>query len=255
MLLGPNLNVHRGGSQVLSNSMANYVGEKTDGRAIQLNSHVTGISLSSKAPSTSRMRVSLQDQPERKYSHVISTVALPCLYMMDLDNSCGFSTVQTNALRELQYGSSTKIGMKFRTSWWTTEYDLDGEKIDIVGGQSYTDLPIRYIVYPSQGTVMVASYCWSEDARRLGSLIDAGQAADDQLKDLVLRNLAKVHNVSVQMLCDEYVAHFAYDWGHNPRTMVMFIFLTLRTFFFAPGLFRSVHERGKVDDKFFAQAF
>jgi len=188
------------------------------------------------------MNVNIHGLEDRQYAHVISTVPLTGLRTMNLDG-CDLNPKQTNALRELQYGPSIKVGIKFKTAWWTDGTDLDGKKIDITGGQSYSDLPVRTVVYPSYGvgtdtptTVLIASYCWTEDARRLGALMNQGPDADAQLKTLVLRDLALIHNVSFDFLDkEEYVAHFPWDWSHSPLTMGAFAF-------FGPGKFGDVYE-------------
>jgi monoamine oxidase len=96
---------------------------------------------------------------EEKYSHIIFAIPPPCIRMIDL-KSCELDYDQRNALRELQLAPSSKIGMKFKTAWWT------GPNGDIVGGQSTTDRVARTIVYPSQGngksTVLIVSYAWSK---------------------------------------------------------------------------------------------
>jgi monoamine oxidase len=208
--------------------MTEYINGSNLG-SIKFDSRVTGLSYDAAADRASRMNVSIYERQDRKYSHVISTAPLTCLRTMDLDSS-GLSPKQTNALRALQYSPSVKVGIKFKTAWWTTGIDLDGKKIDITGGQSFSDLPIRTVVYPSYGvgtdhptSVLIASYTWTEDARRLGALIDQGTTADNQLKKLVLRDLALIHNVSVEYLEGEYVAHFAWDWSHSPLTMGKFM--------------------------------
>lgn len=229
-----------GGSQVLSGAMTQYIIDNNLG-SIQLNARVTGISYHDTADPASRMNVRIQGLHDRQYAHVISTVPLTCLRTMDLVR-CGLTTKQSNALRELQYSPSTKIGIKFKTAWWTTGTDSSGKVIDITGGQSYSDLPIRTVVYPSYGvgtdtptTVLIASYCWTEDARRLGALMDQGTDADTQLLKLVLKDLALIHKVSVRFLETQYVDHFAWDWSHSPLTMGAFAF-------FGPGKFGDLYD-------------
>lgn len=77
------------------------------------------------------------------YSAVISTVTLPCLAMMDLSGCAiaGTNYPQWSAIRELQYGPSIKIGVQFTSPWWEDPTIVPNGKI--VGGQSFTDLPLR----------------------------------------------------------------------------------------------------------------
>jgi len=192
--------------------MTKYITERGIG-FIQFNKRITSIS----QVDTTGMKVSVRGESvPRTYSHVISSIPLPGLRTIDLSGA-GLSVMQSTALRKLQYGPLVKIGMRFKSAWWT-------EKFGIVGGQSYTDLPIRTIVYPSYGvdsstpsTVLIASYCWTNDAERLGSLINTGKAEyTDQLKDLVLCNLAEVHNLTYDFLLSQCEDMHAWDWGHDP---------------------------------------
>jgi monoamine oxidase len=181
---------------------------------IQLNKSVTSIS-----QGEDTMDVSVRGESSRTYSHVISTIPLPGLRTIDLSGA-GLNVMQKNALRKLQYGPSIKIGVRFQSTWWT---DLFG----IVGGQSFTDLPIRTIVYPSYGvnsgspsTVLIASYCWTNDAERFGALISTGKTEYiEQLKELVLRNLAEVHNIAYSFLLNQCLDIHAWDWNYDPLTM------------------------------------
>ena len=100
----------------------------------------------------------------RKYSHVISTIPLGCVRMINLEE-CRISYTLQEALRSLQYSPCLKIGMKFKHRWW--EEGERGHK----GGVSRTDRFVkidslslgnhtyiqcasrmsRMIVYPSYG--------------------------------------------------------------------------------------------------------
>jgi monoamine oxidase len=96
-----------------------------------------------------------------------------------------FSRGKQRAIRQLHYDASAKILLQFRRRFWE-------ERDGIVGGGSFTDLPIRVIYYPDHGQetgrgVLLASYTWSEDAQRWGSL-----SADDRVSQ-ALENLARIH--------------------------------------------------------------
>ncbi|KAG0694127.1 hypothetical protein DFH29DRAFT_1073006 [Suillus ampliporus] len=220
----------RGGSQVLTNYMTEYITGHGSKTPIQFNKSVTSIS----QVGTSAMKVSVRGEPSRTYSHVISTIPLPCLRTIDLAGA-GLNVMQRNALRKLEYGPSTKIGIRFESAWWK-------DRCGIVGGQSFTDLPIRTIVYPSYGvhsnspsTVLIASYCWTSDAERLGALINTGKEEyKEQLKELVLRNLSDVHDVPYDFLLGEFREIFSWDWSNDPLTMGAFAF-------FGPGDFQDLY--------------
>ncbi|KAI6020431.1 hypothetical protein BKA83DRAFT_16922 [Pisolithus microcarpus] len=170
---------------------------------------------------------------ERVYSHVISTLPLPVLRTTDMRDA-GLNIRQKNALRQLQYGPSIKIAIRFKEAWWT-------KKLGIVGGQSFTDLPIRTIVYPSYGVdpesssmVLMASYCWTTDADRLGSLATLEQK--DALKVLVLSNLAEAHGhpITYGFLHEQFLGMDVKDWNRDANTMGAFPY-------FCPGDFQNLY--------------
>ncbi|OBZ77640.1 hypothetical protein A0H81_02546 [Grifola frondosa] len=157
---------------------------------------------------------------EREYSHVISTIPLSCLGSIDLDG-CDLLYSQKQAIRSLQYDSSTKVGIKFEGRWWEDETVM-GSGRTIQGGQSSTDVPIRTCVYPSYGLkcpsppgVLIASYTWAQDARRIGTLADSpGSEADKLLLELTLDNLAKLHGIPREKI-PPVVDHFAHSWDND----------------------------------------
>lgn len=145
------------------------------------------------------VQVRLHDGRLKLYDHVINTATLPCLRAMDI-TSAKLSPAQSTALRELQYGPSTKIGVEFKTAWWEDACTMKkyGKYGPIVGGQSSTDRMIRTVVYPSYGvksgrksTVLVVSYTWTADAIQWSSLL--GKESEEQLRNIEVRDLAAVH--------------------------------------------------------------
>lgn len=191
-----------GGSQVLSDKMTEFVNKKSIVKnPIHFNHTVRGIAASTNDKIAGGITVTLSvpdetDPNKRKvttktYDHVISSLPLTTLRTLDMDEA-RLDFQQKLALRTLQYGPSIKIGIKFKTNWWTTWTDKDGSPLNIIGGQSYSDRSVRTVVYPSYGlttntNVLIASYCWTQDAIRLGALMNSGKDADERLKELVLR--------------------------------------------------------------------
>ncbi|KAF8597465.1 hypothetical protein BDV93DRAFT_406617, partial [Ceratobasidium sp. AG-I] len=148
----------------------------------------------------------------RTYSHVIFAVPPPCIRMIDV-STCRLDFNQRNALRELQLAPSSKIGIKFKTAWWTR---LQG----ITGGQSTTDRVCRTIVYPSQGdgksTVLIASYSWTQDSLALGAFMHGPDSPElARLQKLMLADLAYIHDVDPEMVEGEFEEMYAFDWSHN----------------------------------------
>ncbi|KAG1808022.1 uncharacterized protein BJ212DRAFT_1303210 [Suillus subaureus] len=149
------------------------------------------------------------------------------------DNS-GMDVITNNKDRH----EFSHIGMQFRTVWWTTGMDLSGNPLNIVGGQMYTDRPLHTVVYPSFGsiqagmmTTLIASYCWTEDATRLGALIGKDNA---MLVQLVLKELADLHNIDITYLHNQLIECKGWSWSHDPYMMGVFAF-------FGPGKFGNLY--------------
>jgi monoamine oxidase len=90
-----------------------------------------------------------------------------------------FGPAKRTAIRTLRYVQVTKILLQFRTRWWEAAPYKLGHKS---GGGVITDLPIRYVMFPSasadqhragqQRGVIMASYVFEQDATELGCLTD-----------------------------------------------------------------------------------
>jgi monoamine oxidase len=98
--------------------------------------------------------------------YAIVTVPFPVLRHVEMLKP--LSKGKQRAIRQLHYDASAKILLQFRRRFWE-------EDEGIFGGGTFTDLPIRVVYYPEQGRetgrgVVLASYTWSEDAQRWGSL-------------------------------------------------------------------------------------
>ncbi|KFZ00613.1 hypothetical protein V501_10597 [Pseudogymnoascus sp. VKM F-4519 (FW-2642)] len=176
-----------------------------------LNSPVTAI----KPASGGRLSVEIDNGKgkERTYAHVISTIPLGALQIVDI-TELDLNYGQWHAIRKLNYDPALRIGIKFKTRWW--------EKLPapFKGGQSYSDLPIRRSVYPSYGFdlpdgtapgVMIASYIWGQDSTRLGAYLRTPEARDTLVK-VVLYDLAAMHNVTLEFIESEYLDYYAWDW-------------------------------------------
>ena len=115
--------------------------------------------------------------------YAIVTVPFPVLRHTEVMKP--FSRAKQRAIRQLHYDASAKILFQCRRRFWEED---DG----IFGGSSVTDLPIRAMFYPDHGRetgrgVVLASYTWSEDAERWGSLCHADRIAQ------ALENVAQIH--------------------------------------------------------------
>ncbi|KAH9835191.1 FAD/NAD-binding domain-containing protein [Rhodofomes roseus] len=227
-----------GGSQVIAEKMNGLL---TKPHAVKKSHRVTAIALKGFDPDEdggsdqAQVELTFADGKvaPRSYGHVISTVPLPCLRTMDLSRA-SLTAEHDTALRELRYGPAIKIGVKFKTSWWTdagtmkTYQKPEYQYGAIVGGQSYSDRMVRTVVYPSYGegkgeksTVLMVSYCWTEDANRWSALF--GDASEEQVKDIVLRDLVAVHGFlpdeGYTFLKDQWVDSYKYSWAVHPESM------------------------------------
>jgi monoamine oxidase len=108
--------------------------------------------------------------PAGKFSetgdYAIVTVPFPVLRHVEVLKP--FSRAKNRAIRQLHYDASAKILFQCKRRFWE-------EDEGIFGGGTMTDLPIRNLYYPDHGRetgrgVILASYTWSEDAQRWGSL-------------------------------------------------------------------------------------
>lgn len=167
---------------------------------------------------------------------LVTTTAKAALF---LDFNPPLSIQKMEALRAVHYECSTKIILTFKRKFWVN----DG----IHGGKSITDRPSRYIYYPSHTFprnqtigVLLASYTWADDAQFLQA------ATDEDLKELALRDLAKIHGEKVWDLCIGVVVK---RWGIDPYSLGGFAFFApYQHIEYAKELFRSegrVHFAGE----------
>jgi monoamine oxidase len=115
--------------------------------------------------------------------YAILTVPTPVLRHVELLKP--FSRAKLRAIRQLHYDASAKIFLQCRRRFWE-------EDEGISGGGSVTDMAVRNIYYQEHGRetgrgVLLASYTWSEDAQRWGSL-----SPHDRLEQ-ALENLSQIH--------------------------------------------------------------
>lgn len=149
-----------GGTEVLTDAMQQSITKK-----LNYNHRVVAIRAGLLKLGPPEMFVEVQGRPEFKdkpYAHVVVTTTLSCMSSMDLTNA-QLSYFQKDGIRSLSYGAAVKIGIKFKTRWWQNIPNFQQK-----GGVSYTDRPIRVVVYPSYGfnedpndsAVLIASYTW-----------------------------------------------------------------------------------------------
>jgi monoamine oxidase len=139
-------------------------------------------------------------------------ITMPFSALRHVETMPLFSPGKRKAIRELHYDSSTKILLQFKRRFWEQDDD-------IFGGGSVTDLPIRFVYYPSHGlgrtgpAVLLASYTWSDDSQRWDSL------SPQERIDYALEGLAKIHGEVVRR---EFIKGTSYSWMQDHCNMGAF---------------------------------
>lgn len=130
-------------------------------------------------------------------------VTLPFPVLRHIETPKPFSRGKQRAIRQLYYDASAKILVQCRRRFWEDE--------GIVGGGTITDLPIRNLYYPDHGRetgrgVLLASYTWSEDAQRWGSL-----SSEERIRQ-ALDDVAEIH----PQISAEFEVGASKVWHHDP---------------------------------------
>uniref|UniRef100_A0A3B3HL38 Amine oxidase n=1 Tax=Oryzias latipes TaxID=8090 RepID=A0A3B3HL38_ORYLA len=168
---------------------------------------------------------------------VLVTTTAKAALLMDLKPP--LSTNKVEAMRSIQYGSSTKVVLTFSEKFW--------ERDGIKGGKSVTDRASRFIYYPSHSFhdnnrtgVLLASYTWAEDSQFLLGMNDT------QLQDLIMRDLVEIHGDHVRSLLTGMVVK---KWSLDSYSLGAFaLFGPYQHVQYASELFRSegrIHFAGE----------
>jgi hypothetical protein len=239
-----------GGSSQIALRMKKKV--KTQ-NAFEFGKVVTGISYKD---GTDKEKVDVTVDGEstvRTYDAVFNSATLAAQQHMQLEGlKLNWGT--KCAIRNLGYGASCKVGVRFKTLWWKKN-GLDITK----GGVGKTDLPIHFCVYPSYNVwdnnekpgVLLVSYTWSQEAERIGALIDKKSPDDERkLRAVITHDLARLHAKTgddndydriYKIIDDEWLDHYAYNWYENPRMAGAFAF-------FGPQQFSNLYNDVTASD-------
>jgi len=131
-------------------------------------------------------------------------VTLPFPVLRHIDVLKPFSPAKQRTVRELHYDAATKVFAQCHRRFWEED---DG----IYGGKTVTDLPVRTIYYPEHGRetgrgVLLASYTWSDDAQRWGTL-----SGDERIVQAV-QNVSQIH----PQVCNEFEVGVSKVWQDDP---------------------------------------
>uniref|UniRef100_A0A3Q2EIN7 Amine oxidase n=1 Tax=Cyprinodon variegatus TaxID=28743 RepID=A0A3Q2EIN7_CYPVA len=199
---------------------------------ILLNSEVKRIKQSDEGVLVSYKKDEQSSLSDMKGDVVLVTTTTKAALYMDFDPH--LSTQKMEALRSVHYDNAVKVVLTFSERFW--------ERDGIKGGKSVTDRPSRFIYYPSHSFaenetigVLLASYTWSED-----SLLLLG-ASDEELKELVLKDLVLIHGEHVKSLCTGVVVK---KWSLDPYSKGAYaLFAPNQNVEYAKELFRN---EGKI---------
>jgi monoamine oxidase len=144
-------------------------------------------------------------QSEMTCDICILTIPFSILQFVEVEPHDSFSHNKWKAIRELHYVTSIKIGLQFKSRFW--------EEQGILGGQTVSDLPIRFSYYPSHGIgknetgIIIASYTWEDDSIPWDSLNEENRIQQ------TLKNLATIHGPQVY---EKFITGVSYSWAQNP---------------------------------------
>src|SRR6266545_1407355 len=139
---------------------------------------------------------------EARGDYAIITVPFPVLRHVEVLKP--FSRAKQRAIRQLHYDASAKIFFQTRRRFWEED---DG----IYGGGTVTDLAIRNLYYTDYGKetgrgILLASYTWSEDAQRWGSLLPHERI------EQAIENVAAIH----PQIKEEFETGASHMWHDDP---------------------------------------
>ncbi|KAL4876609.1 hypothetical protein BJY04DRAFT_210519 [Aspergillus karnatakaensis] len=192
-----------GGMSRLVDAMALLVG----GHNIHLNHPVTGFH----SHSNGKISLFFNGAEPQVFDKVIMAVPLPAL--QNIRSRPRWNPAKEQAIRSIYYEPLYKMGLHFRTRFW------ERSRRPCFGGQSNTDLRIRWIIYPShglgaQGSGVLLIYCWMTDAARWAAM-SFQERVGLALHDLGVFFAAEDETLNVS---DEFIEAFDMLWSSHSST-------------------------------------
>jgi len=153
------------------------------------------------------------------YDYVICT--LPYSALREVEIKPYFSNLKMQAIYEYNYNNALKTAFLCNRRFW----ERDTEYGNILGGISYTDLPIQSIIYPivhnhctddilyspEEPGVLLASYNFNRDSTRLGN--------QDVFRryQVIRENVEEVHGLPKGFLNTIVEAAKTVEWNREPN--------------------------------------
>ena len=158
-----------------------------------------------------------------KFDYVICTIPFQSLRRMDIEPN--FNSRKIRAINEMNYETSGKIYLYLKERFW----GMGGKSKGIVGGKTFTDIPLVSIYYPSdhsealndkigsyilkpgsspkESGVLLVSYSWCNEAMLLGN-----ENAELQIRDAI-RYIEKIHNLPLHYIDDNLIDYKSLIWS------------------------------------------
>lgn len=147
------------------------------------------------------------------FDYVICTIPFSTLRTVHIDPL--FSIRKMQAIREVNYIPAQKTYFLCKERFW--EYGDPGEQI--IGGASYTDLPISQIYYPSNHSVntgikepgvLLASYNFNLETTRLAEMSEGSRFEE------IKREVELVHGLPIGYLDSIVSQNITFNWNTDP---------------------------------------
>lgn len=152
--------------------------------------------------------------------------AIPFQSLRRIDTKPNFTVKKMQAINEMNYETSQKIYLYMKERFW----EMGNKSKRIIGGMTFTDLPLTNICYPSDhaeaiydkygkrynlknGTsprepgVLLASYSWGKEAMGLGN-----ENHEIQIKDLI-RYIEKIHELPNHYVDENLIDYKSLIWS------------------------------------------
>lgn len=153
------------------------------------------------------------------FDKIICTVPFSVLRTFEIKPM--FSSIKMQAIKEVNYGAAQKTAIYCNRRFW--------EEQGIIGGGSYTDLPVTTIWYtshygmaqsPNEPGVILGSYNFNLDAVRLGNMTEEERIAK------IKREVEEVHGIPAGALDSVVTAFKTQNWNSDPLFRGAFCYFT-----------------------------
>ncbi|GAA0777833.1 FAD-dependent oxidoreductase [Clostridium subterminale] len=158
-----------------------------------------------------------------EYDYVICAMPFPSLRRVEINPL--FTVTKMQAINEMNYETAQKIYLYIKERFW----EMGNASKRIVGGKSFTDLPLTSVYYPSDHAkpvynkygkwtlkpdvspeepgALLASYSWCQEAVRLGN-----ENPELQVND-VIRYLEKMHELPPHYINENLIDYKSLIWS------------------------------------------